>query len=479
MPTRLLTLPTILVLTFCGTVAAQEPPATLPATRPAVDPVAVTQIAVRAVLAGDADPFAAVAAPKVRKLVTPDKLRLLGRSLTVKYGRFEGFGDAAVAPAGEASQVTLPALFERQAVIFVATVGADGLVGGLVITGLAPRGKAVPLPAYADPAAYAETDVVVRTPRGDAAAIELPGTLAVPNGDGPFPAVVLVHGSGPSDRDGTVGGTQIFRDLAAGLASRGVAVLRYDKRTYAAPQSVDLAKDSLDDETVRDAVSALELLRSTPRVDADRLFVLGHSLGGMLGPRIVAEDGGRVAGLVLASAPARPAMDLLVGQLDFLSRLDGKITPDEQEQLDAAVAATVAVRSGNGGDGQLLGTPLTYWKQLDAVRPTDDLAAAFTADPELRVLLVDGGRDYQVTAADWAAWLAATAGDGRVVSRRYPALNHLLVPGDGPPGPAEYARPGHVAGDVVTDVAAWVKTATLPPPTTRPAERDEGMSAED
>ena len=482
MPTRRFCL-SLFLAAFLAAAARAQPatePATGPTTLPAADPAVVVEHAVRALVAGDYDAFAEVAALKVRRLVTPDKLRQLGSALTVKYGPFEGTGEPAVtAERNGASGVVVAAFFERQAVTFTANVGADGRIGGFFITNLTPRGEAVPLAEYVSPDRFTESQVVVRTPRGERPAVELPGTLSMPVGDGPFPAVVLVHGSGPSDRDETVGGTQVFRDLAGGLASRGVAVLRYEKRTRVHPEVVDLRQNSLANETIDDAVSGLELLRGRKRVDSKRLFVLGHSLGGMLGPQIVEADANQnrndwwppVAGLILAAAPARPMMDVLVGQIDFLARLDGKVTPQEQEQLDAAVAATVAVRNGDvHNDAELLGVPLDYWKQLDAVRPTDDLASVMRADPSLRVLIVRGDRDYQVTAADWAAWRAATAGEARAASRQYPSLNHLFVARTGRPGPAEYEQIGHVAGLFVTDLAEWITAGALPPPTTEPAD---------
>ena len=252
------------------------------------------------------------------------------------------------------------------------------------------------------------------------------------------------------------------------------------------PEAVNLRQNALADETIDDAVSALELLRAQPKVDAKRLFVLGHSLGGLLGPQIVSADATQnrnehwppVAGLILAAAPARPVMDVLVGQIDFLARLDGATTPEEQAQLDAAVAATVAVRGGEmRDDAVLLGASLSYWKQLDRVRPVEDLLAVMTREPTLKVLIVRGGRDYQTTAADWAAWQAATANDARVASRSYPSLNHLFVARSGPPGPAEYDHSGHVAAAFVTDVAAWVNTGALPSPTAEPAQIPATQSA--
>src|SRR5690606_19348563 len=127
----------------------------------------------------------------------------------------------------------------------------------------------------------------------------LPGTLALPKGKAPgagFPAVVLVHGSGPQDRDETVGANRPFLDIARGLAAQGIAVLRYDKRTQARPQDFAAGDYTVDDETTNDAITAVAALGAAEGIDPDRIHVLGHSQGAMLAPRIAAHSG-HVAGL--------------------------------------------------------------------------------------------------------------------------------------------------------------------------------------
>ena len=133
----------------------------------------------------------------------------------------------------------------------------------------------------------------------------LPGLLTLPDGAGPFPAVLLVHGSGPQDRDEAVGPNRPFRDLAVGLADLGVASLRYDKRTFAHGKRLTDALQgrlSVEEEVIRDALCAAALLRAEPLIRPDRVYLLGHSMGGMLAPRIDAE-GGAFAGLIFWRAP--------------------------------------------------------------------------------------------------------------------------------------------------------------------------------
>ncbi len=289
----------------------------------------------------------------------------------------------------------------------------------------------------------------------------LPATLTLPNRDGPFAGVVLVHGSGPHDRDETIGPNKPFRDLAHGLAAHGIAVLRYVKRTQAHPQAFADGDFTVDEETVDDALIAVAMLRTQEGIDARRVFVAGHSLGAMMAPRIGQRDP-RVAGLILLAAPALPLEDTIVRQAHYLAKLDGH----EDAEVTAALASleqqreTVRHLESNTPreDRLMFGLPPRYWLDLNGYDPV--AVASGIAQP---LLILQGERDYQVTPQDdFALWKARFAGDPRATLIAYPLLGHTFMPGSEPPGPGDYQRAAHVDAGVISDIAVWIHRQSLP-----------------
>src|SRR5512140_2903116 len=199
--------------------------------------------------------------------------------------------------------------FEKQTAELKLTFRADGRLAGMFLEPEEAERPAWTAPAYVTPGVFRERDVNVVS-----GSVSLPGTLTIPLGDGPFPGVVLVHGSGPQDRDESIGGLRPFQDLAQGLASRGIAVLRYEKRTKVYRKEMAAAGDvTVKEEVLDDALAAFRLLRETPGVDRQRLFVVGHSLGALLAPRIAALDGA-LLGAVLLASPSRPMSEVVLDQ---------------------------------------------------------------------------------------------------------------------------------------------------------------------
>lgn len=274
--------------------------------------------------------------------------------------------------------------------------------------------------------------------------IKLPARLSLPSvsvASGALPVVILVHGSGPSNMDEALGANAPFRDLAEGLTQRGVAVIRYDKRTMVYPDLFDEETHAYtyDEETVDDAVSAVRLAQSLgdlgngQSIDASRVYIVGHSLGAMLAPRI-AQKSGTVKGLVLLAGPTGKIRPTMERQISYLGASGDKL----KESIEMTLAML----------------PKSYIDFDERYSPTQT-----AQELQLPMLILQGERDYQVTMDDFAAWRKAIGKRPTVTMKSYPSLNHLFIAGQGKSFPGEYQQPGHVADEVMDDIAHFILTA--------------------
>ena len=430
--------------------------------------LAVIEMARRGDFTGISDRFL----PQLRALAPPEALQAAWDAEVAKNGQVSALGAPLTEAAGPGTVVVkVPVTFERAtATLAVGLAGEEGEAGeeggdqGPWITGiqLLPASAAAPAapwepPPYADPDAFTEHDVTV----GDGP-LAVPGTLSVPRraGQAPVPGVVLLAGSGPNDQDETIGRNKPLKDLAWGLATAGVAVLRFEKVTRAHPDLVaGNPHFTLTDEYVPHAVAAIGLLRGHPAVDPARVFVAGHSEGGTVAPRVAARA--PVAGLVILAGGAQPLHHAMVRQFRYLASLaaaQGAAPPADLDAVarQAAAVDDPALSESTPSSDLPFGVPAAYWLDLRGYDPP--AAAAALGKP---LLIVQGGRDYQATVADdLSRWQAALDGRPDVTIRVYPADNHLFFPGEGPSSPAEYEPAQHVDPAVVAGIAAWLTEGT-------------------
>lgn len=305
------------------------------------------------------------------------------------------------------------------------------------------------LPAYVDTEAFTERDITF-----GAEPFVLSGTLSIPAGESTFPAVVLVHGSGPNDRNGTLGVLASYRDIAQGLASQGILVLRYDKRTltYGATIQID-DTFTVDAETTDDAVLAVEFLKTLPEVDASKIFVLGHSQGASLTPRIIEQADGVSGGIMLAAA-TRSFAELVQDQINYIieTNPDTALNP-QVVGLQTIVDNYNAVDAG-ASYADTFGAQATYFQSLAEINPLADSQQIDTP-----LLILQGERDYQVTMTDFEKWQETYTDNDRVTLKSYPALNHqFMSQGDLSrlSIPADYEIADFVSAEVIQDIANWI-----------------------
>jgi hypothetical protein len=379
------------------------------------------------------------------------KLQSLWDGVLGQAGPFKAVTNTAVVEDQGYHVVTSTCSFEKGSINLRLAFDKDGKIASLF---LAPAAAAEPWnpPDYAKPNAFHEQSVTVTT-----GPWQLPGTLTVPNGAGPFPAIVLVQGSAPHDEDESIGPNKPFKDLAWGLASRGIAVLRYEKRThkYGAQIAKDPANFTVKEEVTDDARAAAALLAQQPGVRPDRVYVLGHSLGGMLAPRI-AEGDHQIAGIIIMAGSTRPMGQMVVDQVKYLSTLSGPVGEGAKKQIEAAEKFAKDYDSPTLKPGEtvsMLGIPHPAAYILD-LRSYDPAATA--ARLKIPILVLQAESDYQVTQKDFEGWEKALAGHKNVTIKTYPGLCHLFTPAGSPPSPVDYDKPGHVSKGMLDDIVSWV-----------------------
>jgi dienelactone hydrolase len=405
----------------------------------AADPAAVARKGLDLLLAEKYSDLFQMFAPPLQEAIPEASLAKIGATQVKALGAPEKIGDPVVRKAGTNNVVTIPVKFSAQGVNFVFAVNA---AGQLYILNLQPGEVTWQRPTYSQPTSFREREVIVG--EGD---WKLPGTLTIPTSNGPFPGIVLVQDSGPLDRDETIGGAKVFKDLAEGLASRGIAVLRYEKRTKVfSARMAGMGATTVEEETVDDAVAGAAFLRTQKEIDPNRVYVLGHGLGGYVAPRI-AEDDAKLAGIAILAGNVRPLEDLMLDRAETQG-----VATKQLESIKMLAGRVKALEPADADAPPILGMRVSYLLDLKGYDPSA-VAKKFT----MPMLILQGERDFQVNMKDFALWKAALGARKDVTFHSYPTLNHLFIAGEGKSTELEYRKPGHVAPDVIDDIAKWVK----------------------
>jgi len=290
----------------------------------------------------------------------------------------------------------------------------------------------------------------------------LPGIMSIPDSaseTNKVPGVVIVHGSGPNDMDLTMGLNKPYRDIAEYLAANGIAVIRYDKRTlYFGIEQIWTVYE----ETIEDAILAANLLRSDPRIDENNIFIIGHSLGGMLAPRIHIE-GGNFAGLILLAGSPRFLLDIIKDQnITYINEtMEGEERDNTLLQIEEFWDTQVnelmnlsddEAKKINMGNGE------TAYYYLDLYR---NPISGFIEQTDVPFLVLQGANDVQILPdVDFVLYQKLLANRLNVTFILYEKLNHLFMPG--PKLPLldilnnAYEVEGHVYTQVLINITDWI-----------------------
>lgn len=354
--------------------------------------------------------------------------------------------NAVIRLAGDSGFVSVAGLetklVVRGGVVTEALVAAQNLVMRRV-EGAALSAIKIGGPDYGAPsgAPYTAEQVAIAAAGGHT----LAGTLTIPaQRTGRVPAIITITGSGGQDRDeyiSIVAGYRPFRQLADTLGRVGIAALRYDDRgvgesggSFAGSTSRDFAND---------AIAAVRFLRTRTEIDPARIFLVGHSEGGLISPMVAADDAA-LAGIVLLAGPAKNGLDIIKFQQRYALESDPRLTTPSQRDSAAKVAAA----------------------QLDSTAKSDAWIRFFlTYDPlatarrvKVPVFVVQGASDRQVTAeqADMLGKVLRESGNKDVTVQVFPDLNHLFLK-DPTGNPANYSKlEGRVGSDVMGAVVDWI-----------------------
>lgn len=346
---------------------------------------------------------------------------------------------------GEKSQqytnIQVPCEFETQPWNMVISFNKEGKIGG-IHTGVYQEASA----DTSMPEGVKETAMNLKVRDG----WELPGIFTEPENKTEYAAVVFVHGSGSSDKDETIGQLKPFRDLAWGLAQKGIASYRYDKISYV--YGKELVSDpnfTVYDETVNDAAAAVKMLREQKGIT--KVYVAGHSQGGQMMPAIA--EAASPDGCVMMGAPARGFAETLERQCKFLQSLEKNPTEEETASYDKMYQEIEKMKNIDtlGDDERIMGQTVKYMKSIidyDDVKEAEKMT--------MPVLVLQGEEDYQVTMDDFNIWKDNFQDKTNWSFQSFPGLSHLFMPGKYEDGAANYQGEKYVPEEVITSIANFI-----------------------
>ena len=338
--------------------------------------------------------------------------------------------------------------FEKKSWILKIVFNAQKSISGIFIE---PLKMPYESPAYADESLFYEYKKTLPDPK-----FPVDGLLSIPKKGKQIPAIIILAGSGPNDKDLVIGSKRIYKDLAWGIASQGVAVFRFDKRTFTYGKT--LANDpnvSIDDEYSKDVLLAVNMLKAQAEIDPKQIYLFGHSLGGHILPYLAANVKG-IRGFIGFGANYSSLPELMAYQADFLAQ----DLPAHQQKayLDLKQKALYArdrLSLNSCADSLPDGLSPIYLLSLNQAAPQNHLKSL----GKKPFLFIQGTKDYQVPTSELAKWQEAVlkVKNAQVKYVSLENINHIGAEETGKMGPASYEKPGNVSPLLIHEIVKFVK----------------------
>lgn len=385
----------------------------------------------------------------MKKAINPDQIAMIWPAFIENDGKFQRYENQRDKVFQGYLMVETNLIFESKSYTMRLAFDKESKVAGLFFV---PIRTEISRENISPPnSIWAEEELVVKS-----GTLALPGTICYPRNSNSYPIVVFVHGSGPNDRDETIGPNKIFAELAHALAEKGIASIRYDKRTFLVQSTGDanIPHSGLNEIVVEDALAALDLaLRTVPQ--DNKVFLLGHSLGASLAPSI-ANQFPKLGGVIMLAASSMPIEDEVLRQTKYLFKKDGFSFAERKQYRDMKKR----VKNVKNIDAFLAKKivpelPLTndtaFWRDILRMNPIADAQKV-----QIPVLILQGERDYQVTMKSFDKWKLEIDGKKNFEFKSYPKLNHIFHEGDGKSFPNEYSVKGNIPAYLLSDISLWI-----------------------
>ncbi len=385
----------------------------------------------------------------VSNKINAGMMQQIWESMSRYMGEYQSYGEIRTEKRDSTESVFVRCQFAKTKMDLQLTYNRQQKIIGIFF--LPPKNtSSYNYPEYSKSNKFYESKITLKSGK-----YELPGVLCIPNNVKNPPVAILLAGSGPNDKDESIGPNKPLKDIAVGLASNGVASIRYDKRTLTYGKELASQTDfGITEEVIEDAVSAADMIRKNPVTKDSKLYIIGHSLGAMCAPLVASKT--KADGIVMMAGNARPLEDLIVEQYRYLYGADREKGEDDPEVKKMAAKAAVvkdakALKAAKAEELPL-SLPAPYWQSLVKYQQVE--TAKKLKQP---ILVLQGERDYQVTMTDFDLWKKALSDKPKNTFISYPALNHLFLKGEGKSMPSEYETQGNVEEKVVTDISEWIK----------------------